>query len=91
MTFKNQIINQWVFKTNKIYSPAWLFQVEQMDTIYESGDTANNKRAKLQNTEHKTAKNKMTIITKQRTLQKSELFENNGELTSEYTFFKIMK
>ena len=27
----------------------------------------------------------MTIITKQRTLQKSELLETNGELTSEYT------
>ena len=71
MTFKIQIINQWVFKTNKIYSPAWLFQVEQMDTIYESGDTANNKRAKLQNTEHKKKQNddhyKTANTTKERT------------------------
>ena len=32
----------------------------------------------------------MTIIRKQRTLQKSELFETNGELTSEYTVSQIM-
>ena len=42
------------------------------------------------NTKHKTAKNKMTIITKQRNLQKSELLETNGGLTSEYTVSKIM-
>ena len=32
----------------------------------------------------------MTIITKQRNLQKSELLETNGGLTSEYTVSKIM-
>ena len=46
---------------------------------------------KTQNSEHhKRAKNKMMIITNQPTLQKSELFETNGELTSEYTIFQLM-
>ena len=39
---------------------------------------------------NKTAKNKMTIIKKQRTPQKCELFETNGELTSAYIVSQIM-
>ena len=52
--------------------------INGVDTKQRTYKTPNTKQRN-----NKTAKNKMTIITKQRSLQRSELFETNGELTSE--------